>query len=93
MIFQEKNSEYIRKCCQSTNGGLRDKPGKAPDFYHTCYCLSGLSLSQNMYNLKNGNEVEFIPIILEEECNRLKATHPIHNISFEHVDRIKNWFQ
>ncbi len=27
-------------------GGLRDKPGKAPDYYHTCYCLSGLSSAQ-----------------------------------------------
>jgi hypothetical protein len=22
-------------------GGLRDKPGKSPDYYHTCYALSG----------------------------------------------------
>lgn len=27
-------------------GGLRDKPGKPPDFYHTCYCLSALALLQ-----------------------------------------------
>lgn len=26
------------------SGGLRDKPGKRPDLYHTCYCLSGLAL-------------------------------------------------
>jgi hypothetical protein len=26
--------------------GLRDKPGKPPDWYHTCYCLSGLSVAQ-----------------------------------------------
>ena len=31
--------------CQ-TDMGLRDKPGKRPDFYHTCYCLSGLAVSQ-----------------------------------------------
>lgn len=24
-----------------------DKPGKGKDFYHTCYCLSGLSVAQN----------------------------------------------
>ena len=28
-------------------GGLRDKPGKPPDYYHTCYCLSGLSSAQH----------------------------------------------
>lgn len=32
---------------QGPQGGLRDKPGKPPDYYHTCYCLSGLSVSQH----------------------------------------------
>ena len=39
------NSEALRlwllKCCQASRGGLRDKPGKPVDYYHTCYCLSG----------------------------------------------------
>ncbi|KAK0548301.1 CAAX farnesyltransferase (FTase) subunit beta [Tilletia horrida] len=30
-----------------SGGGLRDKPGKRPDPYHTCYNLSGLSLCQH----------------------------------------------
>lgn len=30
-----------------STGGLRDKPGKRHDFYHTCYCLSGLSSAQH----------------------------------------------
>ena len=36
---------WVRACCQgpSPRGGLRDKPGAHPDFYHTCYCLSGLA--------------------------------------------------
>jgi protein farnesyltransferase subunit beta len=37
---------WILGCCQCAKGGLRDKPGKSPDFYHTCYCLSGLSVAQ-----------------------------------------------
>ena len=28
-------------------GGLRDKPGKIVDYYHTCYGLSGLSSAQH----------------------------------------------
>jgi prenyltransferase beta subunit len=37
-------------CCQNVKGGgLLDKPGKWPDFYHSCYCLSGLSISQHKY--------------------------------------------
>ncbi|OLY82217.1 Protein farnesyltransferase subunit beta [Smittium mucronatum] len=52
--------KYIILCCQthpslkagdrgnrSAGGGLRDKPGTFPDYYHTSYCLSGLSVSQN----------------------------------------------
>ena len=34
-------------CCQLPNGGLQDKPGKGRDHYHTCYCLSGLSVAQH----------------------------------------------
>lgn len=38
--------KYILTACQCTaTGGLRDKPGKHPDFYHTCYALSGLTIT------------------------------------------------
>ena len=30
-----------------SSGGLRDKPGKRPDLYHTCNNLSGLSVAQH----------------------------------------------
>ncbi|CDS81945.1 related to RAM1-protein farnesyltransferase, beta subunit [Sporisorium scitamineum] len=46
--------EYILVAAQRTasdGGGLRDKPGKNPDAYHTCYNLSGLSLSQHSVRL------------------------------------------
>jgi len=32
---------------QSPGGGLRDKPGKPADAYHTCYNLSGHSSAQH----------------------------------------------
>jgi hypothetical protein len=38
---------YLLVCCQDDSGGLVDKPGKNADFYHTCYCLSGLATSQH----------------------------------------------
>eukprot|EP00850_Spirogloea_muscicola_P018995 SM000180S03520 [mRNA] locus=s180:177271:181874:- [translate_table: standard] len=38
---------YLLLCSQVIDGGLRDKPGKARDYYHTCYCLSGLSAAQH----------------------------------------------
>ncbi len=37
---------YLIHCAQGETGGLRDKPGKSRDYYHTCYALSGLSISQ-----------------------------------------------
>lgn len=40
---------YILCCCQDHRGGLRDKPGKRPDAYHTCYTLAGLSSAQHRY--------------------------------------------
>lgn len=36
---------------QNPGGGLRDKPGKGPDAYHTCYNLAGLSSAQHKYTL------------------------------------------
>lgn len=45
--------EYVLICCQHRDGGLIDKPGKNRDYYHTCYCLSGLSIAQNI-NISQG---------------------------------------
>ncbi|XP_063934623.1 protein farnesyltransferase subunit beta-like [Zophobas morio] len=39
--------EYILFLAQSPGGGFRDKPGVPPDYYHTCYVLSGLSACQH----------------------------------------------
>jgi protein farnesyltransferase subunit beta len=50
-------------------GGLRDKPGKPPDYYHTCYCLSGLSASQHSSG-----------IILGPRGNQLVRADPLCNV-------------
>lgn len=41
-------------CPPQPRGGLRDKPGKPPDYYHSCYCLSGLASSQRHSGLALG---------------------------------------
>jgi len=33
---------------QDPSGGLRDKPSLRRDYYHTCYCLSGLAVTQSL---------------------------------------------
>lgn len=38
---------YIRAVAQAPGGGLRDKPGKRADAYHTCYNLAGLALCEH----------------------------------------------
>ncbi|KAJ1975771.1 CAAX farnesyltransferase (FTase) subunit beta [Dimargaris xerosporica] len=44
---RERLQQYVLACCQGPKGGLRDKPERHPDPYHTLYVLTGLSLSQN----------------------------------------------
>jgi len=45
LFNQEALQGYILLCCQNGAGGLKDKPSKGPDIYHTCYSLSGMSIS------------------------------------------------
>ncbi len=51
---------YVVLCSQKSfpSAGLRDKPSKSPDLYHTCYCLSGLSIAQ--HSLSSG-PIAFAP--------------------------------
>ncbi|OAL52414.1 terpenoid cyclases/Protein prenyltransferase [Pyrenochaeta sp. DS3sAY3a] len=42
-------ARYILAACQEKDGGLKDKPGKHSDAYHTCYNLAGLSSTQYRY--------------------------------------------
>lgn len=45
---QNALQRYILHCAQNLEGGgMRDKPGKSRDFYHSCYALSGLSIAQS----------------------------------------------
>jgi protein farnesyltransferase subunit beta len=44
---QKALQEYVLYAGQYPVGGLRDKPPKNPDSYHTLYCLSGLSSAQH----------------------------------------------
>jgi hypothetical protein len=50
---QNALQRYILHCAQNLEGGgMRDKPGKSRDFYHSCYALSGLSISQSCITTK-----------------------------------------
>jgi Prenyltransferase, beta subunit len=79
LFHQELLERYVLLCAQDVNGGLRDKPSKSRDFYHSCYNLSGLSVSQNVLSMKRKSS--------DEECDKnvLGASHPIYNIRVERV--------
>lgn len=67
---------------QDQGGGLRDKPGKPKDFYHTCYCLSGLSVCQ--YSWSEDEESPPLPsAILGPYSNLLEPIHPLYNVVLE----------
>uniref|UniRef100_A0A8D0G6U0 Protein farnesyltransferase subunit beta n=1 Tax=Sphenodon punctatus TaxID=8508 RepID=A0A8D0G6U0_SPHPU len=80
MFDQRALQEYILLCCQCPAGGLLDKPGKSRDFYHTCYCLSGLSIAQHF-----GSGDLLQELVLGVPENRLQPTHPVYNISPDKV--------
>ncbi|KAL0224709.1 hypothetical protein RCL1_002621 [Eukaryota sp. TZLM3-RCL] len=62
---------YVLGACQGKKGGLRDKPGKPVDFYHSCYSLSGLSLSSCS---TSSLLVDVDPVYNISRENSLKAT-------------------
>lgn len=71
---------WLLLCCQS-KFGLRDKPGKPADFYHTCYCLSGLSVSQSTSG-----------VVLGGDDNRLAAVDPVLNVVLYKVHEADVYF-
>lgn len=83
---QESLQEYILYCCQHPHGGLLDKPGKSRDFYHTCYCLSGLSVAQHCYGDKR------IIDITHDPDSVMTLTHPVFNIAVDKVQSAYDYF-
>jgi len=83
----EALQHYLLICCQDHRGGLKDKPGKSSDFYHTCYGLSGLSVCQNFIgdNLVSSN-------VVGDASNELVLTHPLYNIGLQAAKRAVDHF-
>ncbi|KAL7472539.1 hypothetical protein ACHAXS_012916 [Conticribra weissflogii] len=86
---------YILLCAQDVNGGLRDKPSKPRDFYHTCYNLSGLSVAQHALRPSRANCVgqdtgdddwRLNRIFGDVTVNIVGRTDPVLNIRVERVE-------
>jgi len=80
-IFDAKKlQEYILICCQMNLGGLRDKPGKRQDYYHTCYSLSGLSMAQHQMETDGKGGLRPLGPVGGSR-NQLYPTDPTYNVS------------
>ena len=78
---------YILLAAQTLTGGLRDKPGKGPDLYHTCYCLSGLSVGQ----WGGAGGVAAAGPVAGADGNRVRRMNPLYNVPIEDAERGLEW--
>ncbi|XP_072960011.1 protein farnesyltransferase subunit beta [Typha angustifolia] len=83
--------QYIILCSQVLEGGFKDKPGKHRDFYHTCYCLSGLSVSQ--YSCTRDFDSAPLPnAVLGPYSNLLEPVHPLYNVVLDRYYKAHEFF-
>ncbi|XP_060562237.1 protein farnesyltransferase subunit beta-like [Ruditapes philippinarum] len=88
-LFNQKAlQEYILVCCQYPGGGLIDKPGRMRDYYHTSYCLSGLSVAQHFAGGKLSHVYN-----IGHENNILRTTHPVYNVCVEKIVHADLYFR
>ncbi|CAA7402242.1 unnamed protein product [Spirodela intermedia] len=83
--------QYVLLHCQVPEGGFRDKPGKQRDHYHSCYCLSGLSLCQYSWS-KNVNGPGLPMTVLGPYANLLEPVHPLHNLVLDKYYNVHEFF-
>eukprot|EP00658_Telonema_sp_P-2_P023120 TRINITY_DN19259_c0_g1_i1.p1 TRINITY_DN19259_c0_g1~~TRINITY_DN19259_c0_g1_i1.p1 ORF type:complete len:410 (+),score=84.37 TRINITY_DN19259_c0_g1_i1:224-1453(+) len=83
LFDQDGLQQYLLIAAQSEYGGLRDKPSKHPDYYHTCYGLSGLSVAQHSNSTS--------PNVHGSQENLLRETDHIHNVCLDKVAPMLSW--
>ena len=97
---------YILLCAQDVSGGLRDKPSKQRDFYHTCYSLSGLSIIQHYGSDNDATKTSTTSEsggdsgtaacpdwFGHRSSNWVRQTHPCYNIRIERVQHVLDHFR
>uniref|UniRef100_A0A915EPE8 Protein farnesyltransferase subunit beta n=1 Tax=Ditylenchus dipsaci TaxID=166011 RepID=A0A915EPE8_9BILA len=85
LLNQEALQKYVLIVAQDIRkGGLRDKPDKSPDLYHTCYSLAGLSIAQSYASSKD--------LIVGGQSNALEDVHPLFNVCMNVETLAKQYF-
>jgi len=87
---QKKLQKYIIRCGQSEGGGLRDKPGKSRDYYHSCYALSGLSVAQ--WSSDTDNNDFNVAYVYGDASNIVLPTSVVFNIGLDKLDSVFKYF-
>lgn len=77
----EALQNYILVCCQEEEGGLRDKPGVATDFHHTCYALSGLSVAQH-----------YGGAVAPDEVSAVRKVDVLHNVCENRLEGVRKYW-
>lgn len=107
---QEALQGYAIFCCQDEkSGGMKDKPMKRADTYHTMYASSGLSIIQHSsaydhLHAPNSNKGEGFdglkPSEKDKEVllggierNRVRRVHPVYNVRYDYVAKAKKYFK
>ncbi|KAJ2891681.1 terpenoid cyclases/protein prenyltransferase alpha-alpha toroid [Zalerion maritima] len=101
LYSREGLTRYILNCCQDTTkrGGLRDKPSRLSDAYHTCYVLAGLSSAQHAFSYSEREGLEPWGVSSHTaaeqvfgEVDRVGTLHPVYVIPQSKVVAIKQYF-
>lgn len=102
-------ARYILSCAQSPKGGLRDKPSKNVDAYHSCYNLAGLSWAQNYFSYQQDESKRGVPLSAPygwkwmggaegegycwEERDRVRPLHPVFVMPIGRAEECRAWFE
>ncbi|GJW88666.1 protein farnesyltransferase subunit beta [Tanacetum coccineum] len=81
-LYQSHAVQQYVLLCSQMEGGFRDKPGKYKDFYHTCYCLSGLAAAQYSWS-KDADSPPLPRSVLGPYSNLLEPINHLHDIVLE----------
>jgi len=105
---REGLTRYIHCCAQNFKmGGLRDKPSKRPDSYHSCYNLAGLSAAQNIFEYDEDRlGVGALPLMApyqwkiarktetsSDDPDQVVPIHPVLVVGFDHAKACREYFE
>ena len=95
-INKDALRNYILACCQTeTHPGLRDKPGKHSDFYHTNYVLLGLAVSECAFFSTNSNGIEMIDSQINNNNvnSNLSKINPVYGLPEDNFKNFITYFK